>query len=264
MSNDHGGPFVDYADYLHLDELLATQHPISDHPDELHFIVIHQIHELWFKVAIHHLARARDALQSDDLAEATRLTHQVTEVFRNLRATVEHLHSLPPASFHVFRMMLAPGSGMQSYQFREIELLAGRREDRFVKWMKNTLGQPEHWDIIKGRLDEPSIVEALDSLMARRGLAEIAAVYENTSQYPELYGVADALSMLDHAIVSWRQSHVQLIERTIGAGTTGTGGTTHDYLQAMLQIRLFPKLWEARNELSSRAEQKHASQHQES
>lgn len=261
MPMDHGSQqFVDYADYLHLDTLLSAQHPISGHPDELHFIIIHQIHELWFKLAIYHLARMRDALQQDKLADAVRLCNQVTEIFRNLRATVEHLQSLPPASFHVFRMMLAPGSGMQSYQFREIELIAGRRDERFVKWMKNTLGQPEHWEAIKGRLDEPSLVEVFDELLSRHNVPDIATIYERTADYPELYAIADALSALDHAIVSWRQSHVQLIERTIGAGTTGTGGTTHDYLQAMLQVRLFPKLWEARSELARRVEERHQQQ----
>src|SRR4051794_14240543 len=107
--------FTDYADYLQLDILLSAQKPLSDHPDEMHFIVVHQVHELWFKLTIGHLERARDALQADNIIEAIRLIDQVGTVFTSLRYTAEHLHSLPPASFHVFRMLLAPGSGMQSY-----------------------------------------------------------------------------------------------------------------------------------------------------
>lgn len=262
MTMDRGErKFTDYADYLHLETLLSVQQPLSDHPDELHFIVVHQVHELWFKLALHQLERMRDAMQANHLIDAVRLSGQVVDVFRNLRVTAENLHSLPPASFHVFRMMLAPGSGMQSFQFREIELLAGRREERFLKWMKNTLGAPEHWQQISKRLDEPSLTEVFDAVLVRHGIPDVATVYERMADYPEVYALADALSVLDQAIVAWRQSHVQLIERTIGAGTPGTGGTTHDYLQAMLQVRLFPKLWEARNELSRRVEEQHVSQH---
>src|SRR5436853_4759683 len=101
--------FTDYATYLDLDTLLSAQHPLSDHPDEMHFIIVHQVHELWFKLAITHIERARDVLQSDNLLEAIRLIGQIGSIFTNLRHTAEHLHSLPPASFHVFRMLLAPG-----------------------------------------------------------------------------------------------------------------------------------------------------------
>jgi tryptophan 2,3-dioxygenase len=253
---------TDYAEYLHLEMLLAAQHPLSDHPDELHFIIIHQVHELWFKLALHHLARARDAMLASDPREAVRLITQVNAVFVNLRQTVEHLHSLPPASFHVFRHLLAPGSGMQSYQFREIELLAGRRDDRFLKWVRNTLGDPIHWEQIKERLDEPSIAEAFEGLLTAHQVADVATLYQRTAEFSDLYAAADGLSTLDQILVAWRHSHVQLIERTIGATTTGTGGTTHDYLQAMLQVRLFPALWEARNELSRRTDEAYHQQGQ--
>lgn len=245
---------TDYADYLHLDTLLSAQQPLSEHPDELHFIVVHQVHELWFKLALQLMERTRDAIRQDQMVEGVRLINQTTEIFRNLRATVEHLHTLPPASFHAFRKLLAPGSGMQSYQFRAIELLAGRREERFLKWVRNTLGDPSRWEGIKHRLEEPTLIDALEGAMRRHGAQDVAAIYEHADQYPELYALVDALSALEHQIVTWRHSHVQLIERTIGKGTPGTGGTTHDYLQAMLNVRLFPALWEARNELSRRIE----------
>jgi tryptophan 2,3-dioxygenase len=252
--------FTDYADYLHLDTLLATQQPLSDHPDELHFIIVHQVHELWFKLAIHHLERARDALLADSIFEAVRLINQVGAIFTNARAAVEHLHTLPPASFHVFRVMLAPGSGMQSYQFREIELLAGRRDERFLKWVGNTLGKPEHWQSIKGRLEQTSLIEAFEALLQRHQIPDVASLYEHADQHHDLFMLADSLSTMEHLIVSWRQSHVQLIERTIGKGTQGTGGTMHDYLQAMLNVRLFTSLWEARDELSRRVDERVKSQ----
>lgn len=246
-----------YADYLDLDTLLAAQHPLSDHPDELHFIIVHQVHELWFKLATHQMRQARIAIQDDLILEAVRRLGQIAATFRSLCAAVEHLHTLPPASFHVFRMMLAPGSGMQSFQFREIEVMAGRRDERYLKWVRNTVSEEDHWLRIKARLDEPSLMDAFEALLAARSVPDAAAVYERMDALPDLHALADALSALDHAIVTWRSSHIQLIERTIGAGTTGTGGMQHDYLQQMVQVRLFPALWEARNELSRRVEEHH-------
>ncbi len=242
-----------YAEYLDLSTLLAAQHPLTDHPDELHFIVVHQVHELWFRLALHHLERARRALLEEVVLEAVRLLEQVTGIFRSTLAAIEHLQSLPPASFHVFRAMLSPASGMQSYQFREIEVLAGRRDERYLKWARSTLAEDSHRALLDARLAEPSLLEAAEGLLTRRGMPDIAAIYAaGMAGQPDLYVLCEALSALDHAIAAWRQAHILLIERTIGERTTGTGGTSHDYLQAMAQVRLFPALWEARNELSRR------------
>lgn len=244
-----------YAEYLKLDDLLKLQQPLSDHPDEYHFIIIHQIHELWFKLALHHLGRVRQALIEDQPIEGVRLLSQVTEIFENLQGTVKHLQSLPPMAFHTFRMLLAPGSGMQSFQFREIELVAGRRDPQYLKWVENTLTNDYHWEQVKAHLGKSSLMDEFTALLARRDAADLTAVYAHPDQYPDLYALADALSVLDQTVVLWRYSHIQLVERTIGAGTTGTGGTTHDYLQKASQVKLFPQIWEARNELSRRVDE---------
>lgn len=244
-----------YADYLQLDTLLDAQKPLSDVPDELHFIIIHQIHELWFKLALRHMERARAGIQTDDLAQAVRLINQVAAIFENARHTVEHLHSLPPAAFHGFRHLLAPGSGMQSYQFREIEFLGGIRDAEHQKWTAQQLAEDAHWQRVKKRLDEPSLNEAFMALLARAGVDDIAAIYADPAAAPDLYRLCDSLSALEHRVLLWRQSHIQLIERTIGAGVMGTGGTTHDYLQATLRRRFFPALWAARDTLTRRTNQ---------
>jgi len=243
-----------YADYLRLDDLLAVQIPLTDHPDELHFIVVHQVHELWFKLALHHLERARDAIDADLLPEAARLIEQVTGIFDNLIDAVEHLQTLPPASFHHFRRFLAPGSGLQSYQFREIEFVAGRRDPEHVAWVQRVLHRDHHWEQVRRRLDRPSLAESLDAALDRRGLPDFAAIYADPLTQPDLYALCEALSTLDHRITRWRFSHVQLVERTIGAGAIGTGGTTHDYLIATLRTRLFPRLWQARDALTHTAD----------
>ncbi len=243
-----------YADYLRLDDLLATQQPLSDHPDELHFIVVHQVHELWFKLALHHLERATQAVAADDLIEAVRLIDQVTGIFDNLKGAVEHLQTLPPISFLAFRRLLAPGSGLQSYQFREIEFLLGARDPAHVQLVERVLTRDQHWQQVKRRLDKPSLAEELDRALARHGFVSLVELYAAPTEHPKLYTLCEALSVLEQHIMRWRFSHIQLVERTIGAATVGTGGTTHDYLTATLKLKLFPALWEARNELSRRAE----------
>jgi tryptophan 2,3-dioxygenase len=248
MSHTH------YADYLKLDDLLAIQQPLTDHPDELHFIIVHQVHELWFKLALHHLERARAAMNADQLLEAARLIDQVSVIFDNLTAAVEHLQSLPPVAFHHFRRFLAPGSGLQSYQFREIEIIAGRRDPQYVELVCRVLARDSHRVQVESRLEQPSLAETLAQLMERRFVPDITMIYAVPADYPELYRLCEALSVLDHRVLRWRFSHIQLVERTIGAAAVGTGGTTPDYLTATLKTRLFPALWEARNDLTRRVD----------
>lgn len=241
-----------YAEYLALSELLQAQQPMSDHPDELHFIIIHQVHELWFKLAIHYLERVRQALDADQILEASRLLGQVNGMFENAHLTTQHLHSLPPLAFHRFRSLLAPGSGLQSYQFREIEFLCGLRDERHVKWVERVLPTQPEYQQVWARLEQASIREAFHALLERLNIPDAAAVYGAPEQYSDVYQLCDALSVLDQRIVDWRFSHIQLVERTIGTGVAGTGGTMHDYLRSTLDRRLFPELWEARNVLSQR------------
>lgn len=240
-----------YGEYLRLDTLLSAQQPLSDHPDELHFITVHQVHELWFKLALHHLERARQAIDADALTEAVRLIDQVTGIFDNLIATAEHLHSLPPESFLHFRHLLAPGSGLQSYQFREIEFVAGRRDAEHVAFVRRVLVRDEHLAQVERRLQAPSLADALDAALQRHGVADLAAVYGgDPSAHAALYALCEALSTLDQRVVRWRFAHIQLVERTIGTGAVGTGGTTHDFLTATLRARLFPALWAVRDDLT--------------
>ncbi len=248
--SDHKG--LNYAEYLRLEDILGAQQMQSDEPDELQFIIIHQVHELWFKLALSYLERARDALHEGRIAEAVRLLGQVTLVFNNALATVEQLHTLPPAAFQRFRSLLAPGSGLQSYQFREIELLCGLREEQYVSWIRRQLGKAGYWDRIAFRLDEPSLYDAFLALLAGHGIEHVVDLYADPDGHPDLYLLIEALSALEHRILAWRYSHIQLVERTIGNQAVGTGGTLNDYLQATLRLRLFPCLWEARAVLTQR------------
>jgi len=243
-----------YAEYLMLNQVLSAQHPRSGEPDELQFIVVHQVHELWFKLTLSFLERARAALEEDQIAGATRLIGQVTSILDTLILTVEHLHSPPPWRVHRVRARRAPGSGRQSGQGREIELVCGLREAHYVEWVQRQLTRTGDWGRIAYRLEEPSLNECFQQAVTRQGLPDLVTLYANPAAHGSLYLLAEALSTLEHRVLQWRARHIQLVERTIGVQVVGTGGTTNDYLQATLQHRLFPGLWEARNELSRRVE----------
>ncbi|NDJ78852.1 MAG: tryptophan 2,3-dioxygenase [Chloroflexi bacterium] len=244
-----------YTAYLKLDDLLNAQQPLTDHADELHFIIVHQVHELWFKLALHHIERARAALDADLLAEAVRLLDQVSGIITNSTAAARHLHTLPAEAFHRFRRFLAPGSGLQSVQFREIEFAAGYRDPEHVAWVQRVLAKDAHRTQVEARLAQPSLADALDALLARHNISDPADVYAAPADHADLPAVCEALSRLDHALLDWRFAHIQLVERTIGTGTTGTGGTTHDYLTATLRARCFPRLWAARDALTHRIDE---------
>ncbi|NDJ52931.1 MAG: hypothetical protein GYB68_07600 [Chloroflexi bacterium] len=246
---------LNYVDYLNLNSLLAAQTPVSDDADEMHFIIIHQVHELWFKLALEHMERARAAMQTGQISLAVRLIQQVTAMIKQTSAAVDHLKTLPPMAFHQFRILLSPGSGLQSYQFREIEFLGGYRPERHVEWVKRVMAKEAHWSKVARRLEEPSLAEAFDELVERQGAPDIAALYAAPNRWSDLYVLADSLSELDQSVVDWRYRHIQLVERTIGTGVIGTGGTDHGYLQMTLLARMFPKLWEARDRLTERVNQ---------
>jgi tryptophan 2,3-dioxygenase len=133
--------------------------------------------------------------------------------------------------------------------------LLGNRAEKHIAWIRNLFAKDSHLVQIMARLDEPSVADALAEALPKMGIADFATLYAHPERYPDLYGLADVLSVLEHQVILWRMSHIQLVERTIGAATIGTGGTAHDYLQRAAQTRFFPALWEARNELSRRVDE---------
>lgn len=239
----------DYHQYLLLDELLEAQQPVSTHPDELEFIIVHQVHELWFKLAINYLERAQEALHFAKVREATHLLGRATSVLKNTVETNRHLHALPPASFSAFRDLLAPGSGLQSFQFREIEFICGLRSEHHIRWIERTAPSDAIYKRIKERLQTPSLRELLHTLLKYHQVESIAEVYTMMDLHRDLYHLCESLSELDHRLLDWRYTHVQLVERTLGTAPVGTGGTTHDYLRKTLESRCFPELWESRNQI---------------
>jgi tryptophan 2,3-dioxygenase len=252
------GGRLSYGSYLQLDRLLAAQTLESDPPahDELLFITIHQVYELWFQQLLHDLTAARDAMQRGDLWWASHLLRRAHVVQRVLVYQVSVLETMTPQDFLEFRERLAPASGFQSVQFRELEFLSGAKDPGFLERFRGI--SDEERERLQRRLDEPTLWDAFVAVLGRHGLevrddeavvASLQTVARDRATYAEVWTLAEALLEHDEQAAQWRARHVVMVERMIGT-KTGTGGSTGAaYLRSRLELRYYPLLWELRNVL---------------
>jgi tryptophan 2,3-dioxygenase len=240
------GRELSYGSYLKVPELLRLQKGMSDEHDELLFIVAHQVYELWFKVVLYELEAARDRIGADDIFFARHFLHRVHVIERLLVEQIEVLETMSPQDFLAFRSKLAPASGFQSVQFREIEFLSGLKEPKYVARLE---AAPEELDRLRKRLEEPSLDDAFRALLVRRGSPSLVEVFRDRERHGDLFDLCEALLDHDEAFAHWRARHVLMVERQIG-GKGGTGGSTGaQYLRTTLDKRFYPELWEVRSQL---------------
>jgi tryptophan 2,3-dioxygenase len=250
------GGRLSYGAYLRLAELLGQQVPLADPPahDELLFITVHQAYELWFKQLLHELETVRDALLAGQTWRARTLLRRVHVIERLLVHQIDVLETMTPPDFMEFRAALAPASGLQSVQFRELEFLSGAKDDRFVRRFRD-LTQAERGRLAR-RLAEPSLWDAFCALLASRGLpaagddqvrAALVAIAKDRASEHDLWETAEDLLSHDELCGLWRARHVQMVERQIGT-KSGTGGSTGaPYLHRRVPLRYYPVLWEVRD-----------------
>ena len=262
------GGLLSYGGYLHLDVLLAQQEPQSQATgseppahDELLFITIHQVYELWFKLLLHELTTVRDLLLGDASPEgamwtARHLLRRVEQVEQVLIAQLPVLETMTPQDFLDFRSLLSPASGFQSVQFRELEFLSGLKDPPFMNRLR--AATDEERSRLQRRLDEPSLWDGFVAALGARGLgtgsedevrSALLIVARDRAAYGDLWDVAEGLLSHDELSAQWRALHTTVVERQIGykAGTGGSTGAT--YLRGRRDLRFFPLLWELRTAL---------------
>ncbi len=244
-----------YGSYLRLPQLLSQQVPESDPPahDELLFITIHQVYELWFQLVLHELTSARDAMFAGDLWTARHLLGRVHVIERVLVEQIPVLETMTPQDFLAFREKLAPASGFQSVQFREIEFLSGIKDPRYLDRLADAAD--EERTRLTRRLAGPTLWDGFLATLAARGLpaydeeglrASLLALAGDRKSYGDLWDLAEALLQHDELSAQWRARHVTMVERQIGT-KSGTGGSTGaPYLRSRLGLRYYPLLWELR------------------
>jgi tryptophan 2,3-dioxygenase len=261
---------LSYGEYLHLDELLSAQHPVSvpTHHDELLFIIQHQTSELWLKLVLHELRFARAAMADDDLRPALKSLARVKHIQRTLTEQWSVLATLTPTEYSQFRSFLGTSSGFQSYQYRAVEFILGNKnrqlldffghDDQARALLTELLEQPTVYDEFVGYLaraghDVPESLLSRDVTAAHVFSAELVPVfrriYENTQQNWEVYEACEELVDLEENFQLWRFRHLKTVERTIGVrrGTGGSSGVS--FLRAALDLTFFPELYAVRTEI---------------
>ena len=257
-----------YGQYLALDSLLSAQHPISDHHDEMLFIVIHQTKELWLKQIVHELRLALELVRGDKLIEVHKNLSRVSRIQAVMTHSWDVLSTLTPTDYLTFRGVLGSSSGFQSAQFRTVEFMLGLREGGHLRHHPEG---SESYRLLAEAANAPSLWDETNKALARAGFelpaealerdwsepyrpseaveAAWIQVYLDVDRYWPFYQLAEKLMDVDDAFATWRHKHVVTVERVIGfkRGTGGTPGVP--YLQSTLGKRAFPELWSLRTRL---------------
>jgi tryptophan 2,3-dioxygenase len=264
---DLGGS-LSYSEYLRLDRLLDAQKPLSTEHDEMLFIIVHQVSELWMRLILHELHAVIECVRRDNLDPSFKMLDRVGRVQAQLLAVWEVLSTMTPADYSSFRNLLGRSSGFQSVQYRLLEFTLGNKHADVIEVHRR---DPEAYAALARALAAPSLYDEVLRLLSQRGYGVPAAsvvrdfsqpylpskqvtgawlgVYHNAVKDWDLYELAERLVDLDHRFQVWRFQHMKTVERIIGykPGTGGTAGVS--YLAKALRLRLFPELWEARTSM---------------
>jgi tryptophan 2,3-dioxygenase len=256
-----------YGHYLQLGTLLNAQKPLSEGPehDELLFIVIHQVYELWFKQILHETQRLQASLESGETHHALATMKRILTILKTLVAQVDILETMTPMSFNSFRSRLDTASGFESVQFRQVEFKLGhKRESALLHYPE---GSAERATLARA-LEERTLWDSFARYLERQGFAVPEAVGKRDVRAPlepstEMQAVllsvyrqdalvsqlCERLVDLDEGMQEWRYRHVKMVERVIGTKMGSGGSSGAEYLRSTLFRPLFPDLWAIRVKL---------------
>ena len=255
-----------YSSYLKIDEILNAQTPLSEGPehDEMLFIIIHQVYELWFKSMIHELEYLQKNFDAGDVPTSYATLKRVLTILKVLVGQIDVLETMSPLSFKSFRSRLESSSGFQSLQFRELEIVLGKRGPHALEiHHENPAGLAR----LQRRMSEPSVYDSFIAFLDKRrgGVPPEVLNRDRTQPWkpsdaveklminayqhdPEATQLCERMVDLDEGLQEWRYRHVKMVERTIGS-KPGTGGSMGaEYLRTTLFQSLFPELWSARTQ----------------
>jgi tryptophan 2,3-dioxygenase len=259
---------MSYGDYLHLDQVLSAQHPLSPEHNEMLFIVQHQTSELWMKLMLHELGAAIACVSRDELGSAFKMMARVSRIMEQLVHAWDVLATMTPPEYSAIRPYLSNSSGFQSWQYRCIEFMLGNKNAAMLRPHAHA---PQRLAQVEAAWRAPSLYDESLRLLARRGLhvppshlerdwtqpyvasdeVEQAwlVAYRQPEAHWDLYQLGEELTDLEDAFRLWRFRHVTTVERIIGfkRGTGGTSGV--GYLRKMLDVVLFPEIWKLRTDL---------------
>jgi len=257
-----------YGEYLNLDSLLSSQNRLSGHHDEMLFIIIHQVSELWMKLTLHEMTSAIEAIEAGQMQSAFKMLARVTKIQSQIIQAWDVLSTMTPAEYLEFRDDLGKASGFQSFQYRQIEFALGYKTPHILKIYEK---DPAVHEVLLKAFHAPSIYDVAIKALAREGFSinpelltrdfsqtyagdsTVAAaweeVYRNVDKYWELYQLAEKLVDVEDWLQQWRFRHMKTVERIIGfkVGTGGSSGV--NYLKQVLDHQFFPELWDLRTKL---------------
>jgi tryptophan 2,3-dioxygenase len=254
---------VTYGNYLRIDELLSLQRPRSAEHDEILFIVIHQVYELWFKEMLHELDRVCRLLEEGDTYRAQHTLKRILTILKVMVAQLDILETMTPLEFLTFRERLEAASGFQSDQFRQLEFVLGIKSEQAIRrfpegsrarlTLERRFREPTLWDaflhyVSRERYPVPEAHLRRDVTARVEPSGDIQQliirIYDNDPKNSEL---CERLLDLDEGVQEWRYRHVKMVERTIGT-RRGTGGSSGaEYLKTTVGKPAFPDLWEVRS-----------------
>jgi tryptophan 2,3-dioxygenase len=262
------GSSLSYSGYLQLDKLLDAQRPLSAEHNEMLFIIVHQVSELWMRLMLHELTAAMECVRRDDLDPAMKMLARISRTQAQLISAWDVLSTMTPFEYSAFRNELGRSSGFQSVQYRLLEFHFGNKNPEVLAVHAK---DPAAHAVLKRALDAPSLYDEVLRLLNQRGYAipegyltrdfsqpympskQVAGawlgVYHNSEAHWDLYELAEQLVDLDYNFQLWRAHHLKTVERIIGykPGTGGTAGVA--YLAKALELKFFPELWTIRTSL---------------